>query len=383
MKRYILYILCVLLTVLFITGCETKEERAQRKKNEKQAAEQAVQFMYEKYGFKPEVLSSDSDFMQGMFGRDYRQAYLIKMVYEEKEFLVYMMQDGQVRDSYQHEEICQALRTEINDRIPGVTEFGLRGYQFFSSNDYRSFRDCLCSEYFDGTNLLEVLNDCRGTFFACYVHGDFSDESRFTWLYNIDSETEESLNAFYGQFISLRSEDALHLVSGGVATIDIFRGEDAIYVESYRDTEGIYEQYNLKQYGDLYYLIYLSDYGYNQPDHDVLSISEGVPPSRRELSETVGLSYYIASEAFNLSIHEEAFDSSIYDKAFVIIFYPVSKIDGFDNNKTRLLRMWTNTKDRENHDAFISKIGDYAVASDWYYYGDYNICFISKRDTEE
>lgn len=374
MKRYILYILCVLFAVLFITGCESKEERAQRKKNEKQAAEQAVQFMYEKYGFTPEVLSSDSDYMQGMFGKDYSQEYLIKMVYNEREFLVYMMQDGQVRDSYQHEEICQALRTEINDRIPGVTEFWLRGYQFFSSNDYRSFIDCLCSEYFDGTNLLEVLNDCRGTFCAYYVHGDFSDESRFTWLYNTDSETEESSNAFDGHFISLRSEDGF---VPGVATRDIFRGRAAIYVESYRDTEGIYEQYDLKQYGDLYYLIYLSDYGYNQPDHDVLSISEGVPPSRRELSEIcLRFHNYTLSEVFNLSIYEKVDD--------VIVFYPVSEIDGFDTSDTEFLKMWTDSEGKIKHDhGVVSRVGDYAVSSYWFRPGDYNIFFIFKRDTEE
>ncbi len=371
MKRYILYILCVLLTVLFITGCETKEERAQRKKNEKQAAEQAVQFMYEKYGITPEVLKSNSDYQQGMFGVDYRQAYLIKMVYEEKEFLVYMMQDGQVRDSYQHEEIYQALRTEINDRIPGVTEFRLYGYQFFRSNDYRSFKDCLCSKYYDGTNLFEVLNDCEGTFWAYYVHGDFSDESRFTWLYNTDSETEESSNAFDGHFISLRSEDLFAPVSfidGGA--------REAIYVESYRNTKGRYVQYNLKQYGDLYYLIRLDDYGYDQPDHDVLSISDGVPPSRRELSEIcLGFHNYTLSEVFGLSI---------YEKASVIVFYPVSEIDGFRTSDTEFLKTWIDSEGRLDHShGVVSKVGDYAVSSYWFLPGDYNIFFIFNRDTEE
>lgn len=372
MKRYILYILCVLFAVLFITGCESKEERAQRKKNEKQAAEQAVQFMYEKYGFTPEVLSSDSDRKSGGLGWHYLPSYMIKMKYKKRKFMVFI--DGEeVRDNYQHEEIRQALQTEINDRIPGVIELKLDGYQFFNrwASDYT---DCFCSEYFDGTNLFEVLNDCRGRFEAYYVQGDFTDESLFTWLYNTDSETEESSNAFDGHFISLRSEDGF---VPGVATRDIFRGRAAIYVESYRDTEGIYEQYDLKQYGDLYYLIRLDDYGFNQPDHDVLSISEGVPPSRRELSEIcLRFHNYTLSEVFNLSIYEKVDD--------VIVFYPVSEIDGFDTSDTEFLKMWTDSEGKIKHDhGVVSRVGDYAVSSYWFRPGDYNIFFIFKRDTEE
>ena len=379
MKRYILYILCALLAVLCITGCEDKRLRAQRKENEKQAAEQAVQYIYEKYGFTSEVLSSNSDYSYGIFGLNYYQAYLIKMVYEEREFQVFIKREN-VRDSYQHEEICQALQTEINDRIPGVIKFWLYGEQFFSSNDYRYFDDCLCSEYFDGTNLIEVLNDCRGRFRAYYVHGDFSDESLFTWLGNTDSETEESSNAFRGQFVSLRSEDALAAISSstvlsGIGYGDMHRlarGRYALCVESYRDTEGIYEQYNLNQYGDLYYLIYLSDYGYNQPDHDILSIGEGEPPSSSELSGKVGSRYYAASEAFGLNI---------YERAFVIVFYPVSKLDGgFINYRST---SFLDIEDQTYNDTITDRVGDYVAGAYWFSPGDHNICFINERDTEE
>ena len=378
MKRYILYILCALLAVLCITGCESKEERAQRKENEKQAAEQAVQYIYEKYGFTPEVLSSNSDYLGGMFGNRYCQTYFIKMVYEEKEFLVFI--DGEeARDSYQHEEIYQALRTEINDRIPGAIELRLEGHQFFHRAVATNYKDCLCSEYFDGTNLIEVLNDCRGRFRAYYVHGDFSDESLFTWLGNTDSETEESSNAFRGQFVSLRSEDALAAISSstvlsGIGYGDMHRlarGRYALCVESYRDTEGIYEQYNLNQYGDLYYLIYLSGSRYNQPDHDILSIGEGEPPSSSELSGKVGSRYYTASEAFDLNI---------YERALVIVFYPVSKLDGgFVNYRTDFL----DIEDQTYNYTIADRIGDYVVGSCWFSPGDHNICFINERDTEE
>ena len=384
MKRYILYILCALLAVLCITGCETKEERAQRKKNEKQAAEQAVQYIDEKYGFTPKVLSSDSDRKSGGLGWYYIPSYMIKMVYKKREFMVFI--DGEeVRDNYQHEEIRQALQTEINDRIPGVIELRLDGYQFFNrwASDYT---DCFCSEYFDGTNLFEVLNDCRVRFEAYYVQGDFTDESLFTWLDNTDSETEEASNAFRGQFISLRSEDAFVPLSSYVARVTDFygdrqevRGRFAIYADSYRDTAGIYEQYDLKKYGDLYYLTYSSDYGYNQPDHDILSIRDGEPPSSSELNETVGSRYYIASEAFDLNI---------YEKTFVVFFYHASKIDVKDRsrdnynlrNRTQLLRMRTNSDDRWDPDLWINLIGNYAVSGAWYPPDDYNICFISQRD---
>ena len=355
MKRYILYILCTLLAVLCITGCESKEERAQRKENEKQAAEQAVQYIYEKYGFTPEVLSSNSDYLGGMFGNRYCQTYFIKMVYEEKEFLVFI--DGEeARDSYQHEEIYQALRTEVNDRIPGVIELRLEGHQFFHRAVATNYKDCLCSEYFDGTNLFEVLNDCRGEFEAYYVHGDFSDESLFAWLDNKDSEKEGSSNAFRGYFISLRSEDAL----APVASFG-FGYSAAIYVEGYRSTKGTYRQYNLKQYGDLYYLTY--DFEYNQHDHEVLSIGEGEP-----LSEP---GYYTASEAFCLNI---------YEKTGVVLFCPVSKIDGgFVKIDTRFITKRTDSKGETEIYSMpaIDRIGDYAVEKNWYFPGDYNICFIN------
>lgn len=377
MKRYILFILCALSAILFLTGCENKEERAQREKREHLAAEQAVQYIYEKYGFTPAVVAADSDYQQQIVGRHYYATrFLIQMQYEERAFLVWLDGDER-RDSWQHEELYQTLREEIEKRVPGIMELTLTGCQFFKSNSYSDFRDCLCSEYFDGTNLLEVLNDCIGTFQAYYVHGDFSDESRFTWLNNTDSETEASSNGFRGHFISMRSEDAFAPVTafGSIYGSDLGRGEKAVYIESYRNTEGVYEQYDLKQYGELYYLTYLNDYGYKPPGYDVLSISKGQPPSHQELLDITWDRAYIASEAFDFSVSK---------KAFVTVFYPILEIEGFDKRETKLLERWTDDEGESKHYCeLVQQIGDYAVASAWYFPGDYSICFISTRDVEE
>lgn len=199
MKKFFV-LLAVMMLSFSLISCEDREVKKARLKNEKIALGYAKDYINKKYGFEPEVKSYISDWQHGAYNRQYIDKLIVEMSHDGKDFITYINYDGtNGKDSYQSEDIMAGLLDEINGYTNGTE---MKDIEIQVKNDIRSyapfeFNDYLCSRYFDGTDLSDILDECGTTFTAYYVDKELTPE-RSGLLKNTD-----------GTFISFRSEEAM------------------------------------------------------------------------------------------------------------------------------------------------------------------------------
>ena len=170
-----------LIVCMLLTGCDSAEQKAQNAEWEAQASENAKAYIMQKYGLSAEVREAKVDRMRGMFGTTPISDVFVDMRYDKRDFTVYITgqkESTEGSDSYQAEEIEQALSETIEREVPGLKLLDIYP-QDKTEQDQETF---FYSAYFDGTNLPEVLSDGAGSFEAFYVDTDLSDEKMFECL---------------------------------------------------------------------------------------------------------------------------------------------------------------------------------------------------------
>lgn len=163
MKRIVLLI-CAVCICLGFTGCNTKKELEAFKAAEEQGRINALNYVREKYGFEPEVLNVQGEYVEpDLFPGYYDPSGPVEvtMRHEGKTFLVVITgteasTDGE--DDYQIDEITEAIKLRVQevfseycDYIDTDTERGWGRYHTF----------------YDGTNIEEVMAAERHA--DCYV----------------------------------------------------------------------------------------------------------------------------------------------------------------------------------------------------------------------
>lgn len=169
------------------------------------ATENAVRYIRNKYGFEPEFI----DETESVFDREELGIMYLNFQYNGKEFMVMSdcLKDNTVcADTYQYEEVMQAVTDKILSEYPnGKTVSIIVGNNntplFHAYGSFVSFRGF--ETYYDGSNLDEILTDCRGDVEMVFADTVFSDMDIVDWLTerNIDVEftsfdTEERLKGF-------------------------------------------------------------------------------------------------------------------------------------------------------------------------------------------
>lgn len=169
------------------------------------ATENAVRYIRNKYGFEPEFI----DVTESVFDREELGIMHLNFQYNGKEFMVISdcLNDNTVcADTYQYEEVMQAVTDKIlseypNGKAVSVIVVNNNTPLFQAYGSYVSF--CGFETYYDGSNLDEILTNCRGEVEMVFADTVFSDMDIPDWLTerNIDVEftsfdTEEHLEQF-------------------------------------------------------------------------------------------------------------------------------------------------------------------------------------------
>lgn len=156
-KRF--FIAAAILAAALCTGCISEEQRAENEANLAQAEKNAAAYIYDKYGFEAEMVSSEIEDEADLFSRWYTGYAFIEMEYSGRRFAVYI--DGRTEntngtDDYQCEEITAAVLESFEERT------GTDCDSIFIQNEYiklMSEHHLLYNTYFDGSNLSEVISE--------------------------------------------------------------------------------------------------------------------------------------------------------------------------------------------------------------------------------
>lgn len=171
------------------------------------ATENAVRYIRNKYGFEPEFIEE----VENIFYREKIGIMHLNFQYNGKKFMVVSdcINDNTVCvDNYQYEEVKQALTDKILSECPNGKAVNVdvsyntplfHRFAYYQTSVYFYGFET----YYDGSNLDEILTDCRGKVEMVFADTDLSDMDITDWLTerNIDVEftsfdTEEHLEQF-------------------------------------------------------------------------------------------------------------------------------------------------------------------------------------------
>ncbi len=162
MKRSYIVIVIIVLSVFLFAGCGFSEKA----KYERQGKKNAIQYIADKYGFKPSVKSVKCQVYNGSpipFSTSSATGYVyVKMEYNDEIFYVFisgLSQNTDGIDNYQINEVEDAINEKLYDMVPGMIHMDcyLGNMRVSPDDSYYG----MMSLKFDGNNLKEVLEDMQ------------------------------------------------------------------------------------------------------------------------------------------------------------------------------------------------------------------------------
>lgn len=166
------------------------------------------EYIEEKYGFTPEILSSERGTTVALVPvpRNTNEVFL-KLSDGEREFDVraYVCSEDSGKDgvdfsdNYQFEEITNDLSEFIDSNLPGLAAINVKFNSSFSDH---------FTDYYDGENLLDFFSGTSLHINAYYVNHDFSDASQLDFLKILN----DADITYHYKFISCRSKEAVESV---------------------------------------------------------------------------------------------------------------------------------------------------------------------------
>ena len=175
---------------LLLTGCISEEDRQQAAKWREQAEKNAVEYVKDKYGFDAQVLSSETQKVEGLFSATLTSKTLVKLEYEGKEFGVLSYGEDEymdkASDNYQKDIIVESYKEEVCKLFEVEPDnFEVVGGENFSSQSVNGdeFYDMYFHEYFDGENLEEVLME-----YQLYCLAEYVDSENYSMRFMYDAE---------------------------------------------------------------------------------------------------------------------------------------------------------------------------------------------------
>lgn len=164
------------------------EEKLQSEKN------MAVEYLREKYDIDAEVIDASPTY----HGSE------IVMQFDDRKFTVIVnsyAEPTDIADNYQYEKITDALLDKISEDLPDGYMLGCDIYYSLANSALRFNSIFGKDEFFDGTNLEEILEGHYGRMTMLYSDTEFNDCEIFDWL------REKHIEA---RFVSFDSEERLN-----------------------------------------------------------------------------------------------------------------------------------------------------------------------------
>lgn len=295
--------LTALMLLLVLSACGyTSEERIMMMEYKKTAKKNAIAYIEEKYGFTPSVLNAECSTIKAEFGIDFSPSptgsVYVEMRDKKEDIDFWVLATGEeissVRcwDNYQHKEIEAAVEEELENALGVDTAHIDLAYGQFDSVGKRvngtgklKKKYGLVHDYFDGTNLTEVLeNASMNKMVTCFVDenyipdllecsvGELTDKGTYEGslsdsdkLVKIFGKNIECLLINYNSYPSCNSVhkqgDAASVTGGYPFNFDMndmhFYIKDHYFISSKSGGEnpyGEYTRYELKKFDEFYYI---------------------------------------------------------------------------------------------------------------------------------
>ena len=360
MKKFKTFLILLCCTFLF-AGCDSEEQKAENEKNLKQAEGNAVNYIEQKYGFKPEIIESELERNQGMFGSVPLTTAMIRMAYNGKEFSVYI--DGKNEntdgaDNYQQGEIIAALTEKVADTVENARETvgeiksinidGGEVQDFFPDVEWNI--ENLYSAYFDGDNFAEVFGDNLCYVTANYVDANFTSLDKSFFDFILSNERVKL------QLISYRTEkdyEERPACNKFDSYIDIEK--HAVQIEEslvFEKGNSEHSEYTLGKCDNFYYYAH-------ENKTDLFSFSKTTMPDAKNWDGHGIIGGEFVSPAYRI---ESAANETVY------IYYPLSEL-------TENARIATYTQYGDEEDFYTSPLTDDM--------GDYRMVYIMSYDFED
>ena len=343
MKRLFMIFLSVFLAFSLIS-CENREEKRERLKNEKIALGYAKDYIKDKYGFEPEVIEYQSDNEGRVYGVEYYPRLIVTMSHGGRGFITCIDYDGTNGvDSYQHEDICAALSEKVNERIGGLKDLKIKTQNYEAARCLQFvFNDCLCSTYFDGTNLEEVLIEAGASYTAYYIDEYFTED-----------KVKIFSDEIKGAYVSYVSEEAMEKMPD-IRPSDHFEGVSlSMYVNCMQRTDGYHTYFEPEDFGEISYAAF-DQTGYD-PKAEMTLNRLDKPYRIKSISEADALD---TDMNFNDITKTYRIETDPETDIALFIFYKADK--GFNKDKLPYVRY--SADDGEAGSAEMSLYGEYAVA---------------------
>ncbi len=325
-KIVTLFLIVIMMTMLSgCSGCgDSPEQKAINEANIAKAKENAVNYVKEKYDINAEVYDAILERNYGMFSSTPTSKVLVKMKYDNREFNVYI--DGENAntdgyDDYQKDSINNAVKDIVGKQLFGVERVIIEGgiMRGIEYDDIEKCCDVLYHEYFDGTNLREVLSDKNYDVYVAYIDKDLEKLSNAHFpelLWKDDDRFDVTLN-----IISYRDRKAYEQCYEYS-----FDPRYAIYIEQYCEFTGTeknrFEEYKLNRSGDVYYYVEDGKADYVEVNRLLKSINASDWDGHGAKDAKV------VSDAYSVCASEDIGNVGVH------IFFPVDKIKDYSDKYT-------------------------------------------------
>lgn len=288
----------VLFSVM-LTGCVSREQREENRKNLLQAEKNAVSYIEEKYSFTADITNSEVESEGGLFGPTFTGYAFIDMEYNGSEFTVYI--DGRTqnidgKDDYQEEEIKSA----IEDKLYEITKINFDNismqnyYNEIKYEDMDNFH-LFYNTYFNGDNLDELSDESCFYFAAsCFDCEDISvlDEETMQNTFGKNAGAIYSYNKSYkdSDWYSKYKELASINDSNYEYKYGMYISEAVKYKHN---SDYTYFKPIVQSYGDISYIT---------ESNNIITLNEITPEA---LPESLNDKYIIDSKAYSLPQSDE------------------------------------------------------------------------------
>lgn len=321
-----------------------------------EASSQAVEYVRAKYGIEPELVDIAEGSWYARNNQDPSEESVIPMKANGREFYVKsQLNDNGIErgDNYQWNEIEAAIAAEIGKIVPGGEAVDIYAHNIFS-NDSLFRLKYVFSEYYDGTNIEELLKNSGGNVEMVFPNGVDIAASGLC----------EKLRE-WGMTYKLTVFDTAERAKEFAERLRRLNEDDVYLSQSnFGNYAPLYEIY--APYIDKSYAYYSEDEGGAKTiDYDLYSFDDFMVSrdgcsygESGEIAKWFG--YYDEQNAVGKPISKEYMFENGYGN--VAIYYPLEKFDGMDINKVGLAWFTKDSYITNNRDIARAEIcGGYVV----------------------
>ena len=354
-KKMIFSFICISFVLVLLTGCGySKEEKQYMKKLESQAKENAINYIKNKYGFIPNVISTDvekedtgpvPDFTPDPTGNIY-----VYLSYKDKKFEVYISGEEQSSDgidNYQYNEITSATikyieeKTNLNPYSNSINY----GNQYSDKN-----HNGLIKDLFTNDNLEQIIENNHFKILLEYIGASNLEYIKTNQIFDNLQKTRIILVNYNSLEAYNKASTHSYIIRGtldeGYLRNNLMNIESAYIIETGKT---YYFDLDAKQFDDIYYY-----------DRDI----------EQNFNNNVSLSYTTIGDVSNW-VGRGAFEnvrqiSDAYlvngigqDYKYILIYIPVEKLKNYNVENIDVGVEHCGNYSTRN----VSIIGDYLVSA--------------------